>query len=79
MSKHSRHINAAIDAAMNSNMVHMHGAVIVRGGKRISIGYNRRQTRFLKENVPSIHAEIAALQPIICRNAKGPKERLLCC
>jgi tRNA(Arg) A34 adenosine deaminase TadA len=73
-----KHINTAINAAMNSDMVHMHGAVIVKGGKQIAIGYNRRQTRFLKENVPSIHAEIAALQTIIYKNAKDPKERLLC-
>jgi tRNA(Arg) A34 adenosine deaminase TadA len=75
--KHARHINAAINAAMNSTMHQMHGAVLVRGGKRISVGYNTIQTRFQKENVPSIHAEIAALQSLTCRNAREPKERLL--
>ena len=76
--KHSRHINAAIDVAMNSNMKHMHGAVVIRGGKRVSAGYNNKyQTKFLKENVPSIHAELAALQFLICQNARYPKDRLL--
>lgn len=78
MAKHLKHVNSAIDAAMNSDMFYMHGAVVVRGGKCISIGYNKCQTRFLKENVSSIHAEIDAMQTIIGRNAKDPKSRLLC-
>jgi len=76
MSKHSRHVNAAMKAAMNSDMHHMHGAVAVKRGKKVAVGYNKCQTRFLKENVPSIHAELDALHSLISRDYK---ERLLCC
>jgi tRNA(Arg) A34 adenosine deaminase TadA len=75
--RHSRHVNAAIDQALKSSMEHKHGAVAVRRGKRVSSGYNKNQNRFLKETVPSIHAELAALQSLICQNARARKERLL--
>jgi len=76
MSKHTKHVNDAINLAIKSKMRYMHGAVIVKGGKTVSVGYNQERTRFLKENVPSIHAEIDALRTFITRE---PKSRLLCC
>ena len=76
--KHLKHINAAINAALNSNMLRMHGAVMIKGGKAISSGYNSNRTRSFKKNVSSIHAETSVLQIVSRQNARRSKERLLC-
>lgn len=76
--KHLKHINAAINVALNSDMLHMHGAVMIKGGKVISTGYNSNRTRSFKKNVSSIHAESSALQIVSRQNARRSKERLLC-
>lgn len=60
--KHIRFVNQAIDLAHKSNLKsYHHGCIIVKGGHKLSSGYNTRRTRFNKSNVTSIHAECCAL------------------
>jgi deoxycytidylate deaminase len=60
------HILSAAHEARKSPMAFKHGAIIVKNGKQISSGYNRRVSRpfYCKGGDYSIHAEIDVINKI---------------
>jgi deoxycytidylate deaminase len=54
-------IGAALALSANSELQSRHGCVIANGKKIIAAQTNTKSTRVLGENVPSVHAERAAL------------------
>lgn len=58
-------LQRARQLAFNSpNQIHRHGAVIVKGKKIISEGFNHKRWHLYMKNKLSVHAEIAALSHV---------------
>ena len=59
----SSHINEAVEIASTSEVYcASHGAVVILRGKIIGRGCNRYSIRSYKQNVYSVHAEVAAIE-----------------
>ena len=73
--KHRRYLKLAKNVAMSSNERMKHGAVIVKGGRVLSVGINKFRNHPLiipshqVKTSCSVHAEIDALRKI--KNANG--------
>jgi deoxycytidylate deaminase len=66
-SKQNYYLRIAAEVAMNSEMNHKHGAVLVHRKNIIAVGYNYNLASF------SIHAEVAAISQL-----KGRDKDVLC-
>lgn len=70
--RHQNYLEMAAKIALNSNMSHKHGAIIVYKKKIISTGYNYFSSHLCHDY--SIHAEVAAIM-----NIKSKKDILSEC
>jgi deoxycytidylate deaminase len=71
MGRVDRFIRLAANIALKSLMEFKHGAVLVKGGRVISTGYNTPRTCINGKDIPSLHAEIAVLQDRSITATKG--------
>lgn len=62
MSKISKNINVAIEQAQQSTMNFQHGAILTKGSKIISMGFNTSRSQFLNINELCIHAEMEVIR-----------------
>lgn len=64
--RHRRHINQAVNIALKSQMLHRHGAVLLKGSKEVATGFNTANSRSYDSckspSCKSMHAEQSTLK-----------------